>query len=57
MPQYQPNSPATIKEVFSLEGEYLRKAGFTEPDLSTEPEDYHGKFVVASEVKVQEGEQ
>lgn len=47
MTQYNPDDPSTIREVFSLEGDALRRAGFQEPDTSTPPEDYTRPLVAA----------
>jgi len=37
---YNPNNPNTIQEIFSLEGESLSRAGFTETDFSEEPQGF-----------------
>jgi hypothetical protein len=38
--QYNSDSPATIRDIFALEGDALRKAGFREPDTSLAPEGF-----------------
>lgn len=40
MATYNVNSPDAIREVFSLEGDALQRAGFSEPDMSEAPEGF-----------------
>ena len=53
MPQYNSNNPGTIREVFSLEGDYLNRAGFVMPsDIAVRADDTLPKPVQAEpEVK------
>lgn len=47
MPKFFSDSPDSIEQIFSFEGDALAHAGFTEPDVSSMPEDFDPRMISA----------
>ena len=52
MPKYYSDSTDSIKEIFELEGDALRKSGFSFPDVGSVPEEAQGVFNTQNSTKL-----